>query len=210
MKDLGDSSWNPYLFCLLVSDRQFYSPTDRSPRLFEHLACEALASYLTGDAIRFGDPRDTMPIGIHDALDELCRLTGDRRISEGIEVNATDKDLGLDVVGWKDFNDGQRNKLQVYMQCATGENWTGKRGEPDIEIWCKILLWNMDPVRALAIPYVASEEEWEREGAGILLMDRLRLALLLAGMTLPDQERGWSVWCEERIATGRAALDPNE
>lgn len=200
---IDEHNWNPYLFCLLVADREFYSPADQlSPVLFEHLACDALAAHLSGEAVRFGTPRDSMPTGVHDALSELSRLTGNRRISEGFPVNATDNDLGLDVAGWKAFPDGQRNKLEIYMQCATGENWSGKRNEPNLEIWRQILSWSIYPTKAMAIPYVASEDDWGREALGLLLMDRLRLAAALAHEDLSDPKWGWPEWCHERILIG--------
>ena len=59
---------------------------------------------------------------------------------------ATDQDMGLDVVGWKDAPDQHNNLLQIYAQCATGEGWLeDKIGEPNIEMWSGILLVGLDP-----------------------------------------------------------------
>jgi len=194
----------PYVFCLLAADRQFYLPTDQAlARLFEHLTREALAVYLGGDAVRFGAPRDMMPPGIQDAVDELARLTNDERIGV-YPVNDTDKDLGLDVAGWKDFPDRYISKLEVYMQCATGENWTTKKSQCDLSVWDSILKCSNDRLKGLAIPYVVAEgEEWKRSALGLLFMDRLRIASVLSGRELPNNEYNWWRWCRERIRLGR-------
>lgn len=194
----------PYVFCLLAADRQFYLPTDRAlASLFEHLTREALAVYLDGNAVRFGAPRDTMPAGIQDAIDELARLTNDEKIGV-YPVNDTDKDLGLDVAGWKDFPDRYISKLEVYMQCATGENWTIKKNECDLQVWDSILKCSNDRLSGLAIPYVVAEgEEWKRAAWGLLLMDRLRIASVLSNRELPKNEHNWWRWCSERIKLGR-------
>ena len=197
-------SYTPYIFCLLVSDRDFYFPGDKdTSRLFEHLTREAIVAYLGGEAVRFGEPRDTMPLGIRDAIDELARITKDKKV-DVYPVNDTDKDLGLDVAGWKNFSDGYLSKIEVYMQCATGENWSKKKEDCKLAIWDKILTCYNDRLRGLAIPYVLTGgEEWEREACGLLFMDRLRIASVLSGKKLPDDEYKWWEWCEGRIKQGR-------
>jgi len=194
----------PYLFCLLAADREFYSPADQTvASLFEHLTREALVVYLGGNAVRFGAPRDTMPLGIRDAIDELARLTNGERIGV-YPVNDTDKDLGLDVVGWRDFPDRYISKVEVYMQCATGENWTTKKYECDLQVWDSILKCSNDRLKGLAVPYVvAGGEEWKRAAWGLLFMDRLRIASILSGRELPDNEYNWWEWCCERIKVAR-------
>lgn len=198
----------PYVYCLLVADREFYSGSDKDlPRLFEHLCREAIASYLGGKAMRFGAPRDTMSPGIHKALSELAEATGSMQVQHLFPVQDTDKDLGLDVVGWIPFPDGYSSHVQVYMQCATGEHWTGKRNEPDLEIWSRILVSDPSPVRALAIPYVVPDgRARQRTVPGLLLLDRLRIATTLAGRALDDQAFGWSRWCRDRIERTRSAM----
>ena len=197
--------WNPYVFCLLVSDRDYYSRGDRSARIFEHVAAGALASYLQGDSLRFGAPRnsDNLPSDILSALHKLSQRTGDPL--GPYPVNSSDKDLGLDVVGWKNFVDGRTSKIQVYMQCATGEDWKSKRVELDLGgKWDIIMTWTLAPVRGLAIPYVvAPEREWNREAPGLLLFDRLRICSLLPTDVQATNGIDWSRWCEGRVAKVR-------
>ncbi len=196
----------PYLFCLITADRDLYQNGDSvTPRLFEHLSRAALLHYLGGTAIRFGFPRDTMPTGIRDATQELAKQTGSRLLQQGYPVNATDKDLGLDVVGWKPFPDGFPGHLQVYMQCATGDDWTEKTQDPPIATWRKILYYHLLPVRALAIPYILGDErEWDRIVTDFLLMDRIRISWSLGGTILDEPPHDWLKHYQEAIQRARA------
>ena len=192
----------PYAFCLMVSDRDYYSKSDPAPSMFELVASEALQYYLRGCAFKFGTPRRSPFQKIKPALEELSRLTGDT-LRPSFPIKNTDKDLGLDVVGWKDFIDGKTSKVLVYMQCATGEDWGGKRGDLDLGIagtWDKIVEWTTPPVKAMAIPYIVPPgDEWTRATPGILLMDRLRIASLLPARALSIEGIDWSSWFRDRL-----------
>lgn len=203
LKAFTDTSYMPYIFCLLVADREFYSPDDQqSAKLFEHLVCEALKVYLGGEAVRFGSRRDTMPQGIIKAVEQLAQLTGNRKLSNGYHVNATDQDLGLDAVAWKDFPDKHWGKVELYVQCATGQNWESKRRDFSTGVWSRILNWPFDPVVGLAIPYVVGEYDWERASSDVLLMDRIRIACVLRGQDLSGGICSWWDWCQDRIQEG--------
>jgi hypothetical protein len=200
----------PYIFCLLVADRECYSPSDTgATRLFEHLVVEAIAEYMGGRAIRFGSPRDTMASGISDAINELSKLIGDEQIFQ-YPVNDTDKDLGLDVVGWQDFPDKRISKLEVFVQCATGENWESKRGECNLHLWQSILCCSNERIRGLAIPYVvADEEEWKRSCWDLLFLDRLRISSVI-GTKVLVKSKIWIDWCEGRIKEVNKGVINNE
>ena len=191
----------PYAFCLMVSDRDYYSQSDPAPRLFEHIASEALRSYLQGKSFRFGAPKPAPEQQILTALKSLSEQTGDQLLST-YPVKGTDKDLGLDVVGWKDFHDGMTSKVLVYMQCATGEDWIGKKGDLDLGtggVWNQVVRWTTPPVKAMAIPYVIPPgDDWRRATPGLLFMDRLRIASLLPARALSIQGIDWSSWFSKR------------
>lgn len=203
----ADPSFTPYIFCLLVADREYYHPDDQQPsRLFEHLVSMALGAYLEGETLRFGVPRDTLPPGIHDALDELAKLTGNRKIKNAYPINRSDKDLGLDVVAWKNFSDKYWGKIELYMQCTTSQYWGSKKNDCNLEEWRGIIYWPFSPIKGLAIPYVLAEHEWERETCGVLLMDRLRIASVLEDQNLPESTFHWWEWCDGLIIEGRQRL----
>lgn len=195
----------PYIFCLLVADRKNCSPSAKlPPRLFEHLVKEALAQYLGGEAVRFGWPRDTMAKKTKDAINELAEMLKDERL-DAYPVKATDKDLWLDVAGWKSFSDERSSKLEVFMQCATGEDWGEKRGECTLALaaWEGIIRCSYGRLSGLAVPYiVADDEEWARTVAGLLFMDRLRIATVLSNRPLPDNAQNFQKWCKAQIKKG--------
>ena len=191
----------PYTFCLMVSDRDYWTSGDRSPMMFEQIASDALGAYLQGSSFRFGAPRNAPERQIMVALQRLSERTGDP-LSGNYPVRSTDKDLGLDVVGWKNFLDGQTSKILVYMQCATGEDWPSKKGDLDINlggVWNRTIVWTAPPVKAIAVPYVvAPGEEWDRVTPGLLLMDRLRISSLLPAQLVSDKGIDWSSWFTKR------------
>ena len=197
----GINRRTPYAFCLMVSDRDYWTPGDPSGTMFEYIATRALQSYLHGSAIRFGAPRKAPEQQIIVALKAMEARTGDA-YKGSFPIKSTDKDLGLDVVGWKDFTDGEISKLLVYMQCATGEDWPNKRGDLDLSlggVWSKIMEWTTPPVKAMAIPYVVpSGDEWERATPGLLFMDRLRISSLLPARALSIGGVDWNSWFEMR------------
>ena len=200
----GTHRLTPYIFCLMVSDRDYWTPNDPSPLMFEHLASIALQAYLEGNSLRFGAPRDAPEHPIEVALCQLAKRTGDMLLSV-YPVKSTDKDLGLDVVGWRDFADKQTSKLLVYMQCATGRDWPNKRGDLDLStggVWNRTISWTTPPVKALAIPYVVQPGvEWGRATPGLLLMDRLRISSVLPAKAVSVAGIDWRGWFNNRIAS---------
>jgi len=194
----------PYVFSLLVADREYYSPDDNDSKIFfEHLVTLAVKKYFDCESLRFGAPRDTMPPGIVDAINKLSEKTG-IKIVRGYDVNCTDRDLGLDVAAWKTHTDLRPNMLLLYLQCATGIHWTTKKSDCNLAEWRGLLYWQVDPIRGLAVPYVLSEDEWARETVGLLFLDRLRIAACLQGFGPRDCEIDWWKWCKSRIREGRA------
>lgn len=190
---------DPYLVCLLAADREMYQPGDDTAQVFEHLTTLALRRFLGGDTVRFGFPRDTMPRPIHEALSKLAELTASE-LKPNPPVQASDKDISLDVVGWVAFPDLHNNRLQMYVQCTTEAHWENKKGDLSLDEWGRILDWGVPPVKALAIPYVAEEDgPWLRRMSGSLVLDRLRIAAALSGQPLEDGPVVWTDWVERRV-----------
>ena len=200
----GVHRWTPYAFCLLASDRDYWRPGDSSPKMFEHIASTALRSYLQGCSLRFGSPREPPYQPIKKALKWLEKRTGDE-VRSTYPVRPTDRDLGLDVVGWKDFADGRTSKSLVYMQCATGEDWQEKRGDLDLGpggVWNQVMAWTTPPVKALAIPYVVPPGDgWRRVTPGLLLLDRLRISSVLPARSVSIEGIDWLGWFKTRVDT---------
>ena len=113
---------------------------ENGAKLFEDVCSDAIAAYLgCGDALAeryvFGFPRRIGPKDFVGALEDLCHV----KIREGEPDNEFPdinmmKDAGLDIVAWLPFPDNRSAKVIAFGQCATGDNWWGKRYELRQEI----------------------------------------------------------------------------
>lgn len=89
------------------------------------------------------------------------------------------KDVGLDVVCHMPFPDKRSGRPVLYVQCASGENWEGKRGTPNIRQWDQILELVTKPTRGISVPFVFLEPEFRRAATYdelSLFLDRHRLS----------------------------------
>jgi hypothetical protein len=184
---LKSTSWEDYpayVFCLCLS----YFPlreTRMGTRLFEHISCLAVRSYLQGKVIGFGAPRTELPSSFADAVTEMCK-----RIGEGIEYRKQPslhrQDDTLDLVAWKDFVDKRPSKILIFGQCGAGRNWAEKLGDLQPEAF-----WNQwmaggpvspFPIRSFFTPYRIAPDKWEfyARKAGVLF-DRCRIAFWVHG-----------------------------
>jgi hypothetical protein len=130
-------------------------------------------------------------------LDELALALGETRSRELKVKPGRDKDMGLDVVAWKHFPDQRRGKVVVFGQCATGENWREKLGEPDLTHWRRYIAWHVQPLRVLAVPWTIESDDWDWiEGHGLLTLDRIRASAALTPWAGPAE---LTQWCRERL-----------
>jgi len=154
-------------------------------KLFEDVCSFAVATYLGCDQSLaethvFGFPRRVGPKDFVGALDDLCHA----KILEGEpDVKFPDihtmKDAGLDVVAWLPFPDRRSSKLIAFGQCATGENWWGKRHELQPGDWVRLWLTKtpqVTPVKMFFVPHTITVSEWAQLGyqAGVIF-DRFRI-----------------------------------
>lgn len=162
------------------------------PQLFEEISAVALQNCLGGarNDVRtypFGFPRRIGPRGFRQAVDELCRCTGEGAESRDRPKRRDQKDAALDLVVWRPFPDGRRAIMMVWGQCATGVHWDEKLSEMRPEDWSA--LWLRDrpvvlPLRAFFVPHRVPADEWEEKALrGGLLFDRCRIAALAHPLT---------------------------
>lgn len=83
----------------------------------------------------------------------------------------------LDILMARRFFDGYCNIPIVLIQCASGENWKGKRQEPNVETWNAFLDLNSYPMKGLAIPFSLDTKQFIEHSTYIkgILLDRMRL-----------------------------------
>jgi hypothetical protein len=181
-------------------------PNTVSSRLFEKVVEASLQGIVGGTSVRFGDPIEPgWPTKIDDRIRKLGELLGlSVERLEG-KTRPRDKDRGLDVVGRLSFGDDGPATLFLLTQCATGKNWTKKRGEPSIEDWKDIFLWNGALLKAVAVPWRLDTSVFDyarvhRHFNGAVVLDRPRL---IAGD--PDGKLDAEVskklrtWCRKQI-----------
>jgi hypothetical protein len=197
-----------YAFQLLLVCQSYYdlrqmgAPLLKASKMFEKLATEALKVYLSGESINLGPPREApVPREFHKCVDHISAQTREARGTRR-QFSPNTQDEKLDVVCWRSFGDGRSGQVIILAQCATGKDWTEKGPQLKTEVWQDLIDFAVEPIRALAFPFVIlSEVEWRYHcrQAGVLL-DRLRTASLLASKPLPVQlESQLSDWCTKEI-----------
>jgi len=169
-----------YMFCLCLSLLGSEQYTE-SGKLFESVAVSALHHYVCGPSVRFGSPRDALPTGFAEAVDDLCSRMGEGAGYSGRALPANPKDDKLDIVAWRDPGDGRCGKIVVFGQCASGNNWQSKRSELDPRAFCKNWMKQEPPsaiLRAFCVPFDVPANAWEYEvNHNSLFFDRLRLCI---------------------------------
>ncbi len=177
-----------YLFCLILSYfgwEQIKGASINPRLLFEELACIAARQYIRGEVVQFGTGRRASGVSaFSEAVEHLCRKLGE---GKGIRTTETlsKNDDHVDLVAWRDFQDGRPSKLILFGQCATGANWDSKISELQPEaFWSHWMLeGQISPLgRSFyiphRIPYERDGERWKyysRYAQGILF-DRCRVA----------------------------------
>jgi hypothetical protein len=213
---LSVPSWQdvPAFAMLLIADlsRSYgnvdirIEPESGDARLFEKIVEAATRGLLRGTSVRFGWPIEP---GWEKPIDNRIRQLGDAlnlRV-ENLEgkTRPKDKDRGLDVVARLSFGDDGPGTILVLTQCATGQNWRQKHGEPAIADWRDILRWDGLLVRAVAVPWRLDESfnyvRTHRHFDAAIVLDRPRL---LAGC--PDRylaettQQKIRQWCKTQFA----------
>ena len=161
---VSSESWKDsacYTMLLLLDHGRCYIGVDKKvipdthgARLFEKICEASLANLLGGPAQRFGWPREP---GWPTPIDERIRtLASELQLTpeslDETKVLPADKDKGLDVVARLSFGDSLAGSPWVLFQCACGENWNTKKGEPSIADWRPLIAWDGMLIRGLAVP----------------------------------------------------------
>lgn len=188
----------PYMTCLLMS--LLGVTRSKTAKLFERMTAVAVKKYLRGEAVVFGWPVKTG--GRSSIRDRVIELTG--RLNERFveSPRAKYKDRGVDVVGWKPFEEQRSSQIVVLLQCAAGQDWRSKTTELPIGSWEQYIRWACNPITAFAVPCIISDALWHdvsRE-AGILF-DRVRITNLLSNETLDKSlEKELAQWVSAELS----------
>ncbi len=168
----------------------------------ERLTAEALTSlYGSGtSALRFAWPSED---GRPPTFPEAVRWLADKmHVPVGLAYRSPyAKDGGVDVVAWRPFPDGRSGFPVVLAQCTLERDYRRKATDVEVRVWAGWLALDIDPTTALAVPdVVAAGEDWNALAARTIVLDRVRLASLLAGSELKRPRLGPVLaWTHEQI-----------
>ena len=172
-------------FFVLLSTLRIYpdwATTHQAPAvqgdLFEKVVeaiCPAMlpgwCSYRTG-----WSPENTK--NIPAIVEELCtRLCVNGATDLDNWISPTDKDGGLDIVCYRQFED-EREALPVFfLQCASGKNWRDKINTPNAASWQKYLNSAVQPSTGIVAPFVIENRDLRIAALSgqVVVFDRLRM-----------------------------------
>lgn len=200
-------------FCLLLSisptydwwNTEFGHDYNEQGELFEILTKESLETlepywdtYRTG--MSYSNEVDFRRIAL-----EVSNIIGDGQPNlKNWDVDSA-KDMTLDVLFYRKFQDDRQGFPYYLIQCASGKNWKHKVSEPNLEIWRDIVNPPTKPMSGFAIPFSLSDEEFKRKCiiATGLLLDRCRI--LSAGQI--DQKWLSQQTCDRIVVWANTRVD---
>ena len=173
--------------------------------LFELITKHAMANRFPGwSFLQTGWSRDSTS-KLLAVVDSMISALSERKGYGVDDYSSLDaNEAGVDLVWHLPFAD-QRSGNPVYLaQCASGNNWTEKLGQPDMSDWEKIIDFANKPNKAFSLPFALDDRElrWRSNSTGLIL-DRYRI--LAHGIP----ERAWLpadlrerivTWLEPRLA----------
>lgn len=178
-----------YYLCVYYS---FHGADDNSggTKLFEKISAQSLKNFIDGDVYALGFPEGK---GLNAYLDEFINLCFENR---GILADGSYKDDGVDVIGFKLFNDMRSANLYVLLQCAAGVHWKAKK-KIELNRWTKYIYWYPECiVSSISTVDFVSKKQWEKQTSSFgMLIDRVRIynSLYKIGViqSLRDEALAW-------------------
>ena len=154
-----------YTFCLLDSalrdhlidvPRSQQSIVTRIGYIFQICSCIAVGGYTGADVVSFGFPRATGDAFL-PALRAAWRRYGSYTVRPDVPHGFDDKlkDGGVDIIAWRNFNDGHAATFLMFVQVASGLDWKDKPVADDVKA---IKQWFVDErfehfLPAICIPF---------------------------------------------------------
>ncbi len=193
-------SWDEipeYFLCLYYS---FNGANDYSggTGLFERISGEALKNFISGETFVLGFPSGK---NFNEYLDEIGDLCFEERL---MPAHYTYKDDGVDVVGYKSFNDKRSSNLYVLLQCAAGKHWTAKKAIV-MNRWLKYFKWYSDNlIQSISTVDFVEGDKWDKHSSTFgMLIDRLRIYNFLYREDVnPALRNEVKNWCNTKLLQG--------
>ncbi len=149
--------------------------------LFERITSAAVRGLFGPEtqSLRFAWPSEEgRPSGFPEAVKWLAERM---RIPLGTAFRPPRRqDGGVDVIAWRSFADTMPGFPILLAQCTIERDFVHKAADVDTRLWSGWLRLDVDPLTALAIPFVLPPgEDWNEMASRTLVLDRLRLMRLL-------------------------------
>lgn len=186
-----------YFLCLYYS---FNGANDYSggTSLFEKISAQALRNFLSGEVFILGFPAGK---SFNEYLDDIGIVCCEERI---LQAHYSYKDDGVDVVGYKSFEDKRSSNLYVLLQCAAGKHWTAKKAIV-MNRWLKYFKWYSDNlIQSISTVDYVENDVWDKHSSTFgMLLDRLRIYNFLYEGTIDKSLRtDVEQWCNNKIVQG--------
>jgi hypothetical protein len=182
-----------YLTCVILSIDGNAVNSSSTGKLFERLSCKAIKNYIGGDAIIYGFPQK-------QTLEEIATKLNEKFV---YSPTSNFKDRGVDIIGWKSFNDGRKSQMVGLFQCAAGFNWNKKLLDIPIDAWKTYIHWSSTlPFKGFIMPIILDETVFhECTLSGGLMFDRPRLYRYIQKSTDKDDilKNELIDWCADKI-----------
>ncbi len=175
-----------YVMCLIFSLQgvKKIKGDDDGTKLFERIAKDVIKSYLDGEAIVLGFPNN---MSLNQQLIELEARCYETKSKDRIPAS-TDKDKGVDIIGWKSHLDGRNNQVVLLIQAAAGYHWNLKKpiSKP---VWRDFIMWSADLNIGIIVAGTLDEIEFKKARDDYnLVFDRIRIFISLYKRNLSIEE----------------------
>ena len=194
-----------YVMCLIFSLQGVKKIKDDNDgtKLFERISKDVIKSYLDGDAIILGFPNN---MSLNDQLLEFGNLSNEIKSKDRIPAN-TDKDKGVDIIGWKSHLDGRNNQVILLIQAAAGYHWDLKKSISELA-WRDFFMWSSPINIGIIIAGTLDEIKFGKARDDYkLVFDRIRIFICLyqRNLVIDSSLRELVVeWCNKELNTEAA------
>lgn len=186
-----------YFLCLYYS---FNGANDYSggTALFEKISAQTLKNFLNGEIFILGFPQGK---SFNQYLDDIGTFCNEERL---VEAHHSYKDDGVDVVGFKSFDDNRSSNLYVLLQCAAGRHWAQKH-PINMNNWGLYIKWYRENIiQSISTVDFVENITWRKRTSTFgMLIDRLRIYNYLYMNDVDENLRADVLqWCSDKIETG--------
>ncbi|MCC1485641.1 hypothetical protein [Winogradskyella immobilis] len=166
-----------YVMCLVFSLQgvKKIKGDEDGTKLFERIGKDVIASYLDGNAIVLGFPNS---MSLNAQIEELAVKTNEIKSQDRCPAN-TDKDKGVDIIGWKEHKDGRNNQIVLLIQVAAGYHWNMKKAVSK-KAWRDFVMWSADLNIGILVASTLDEIRFQKANDDYnLVFDRIRIFISL-------------------------------